>query len=51
LSILKLRKNHHHKTNYGLAYTVIEQDVETIVVILAGARENFYEKLKRYMKS
>ena len=43
---------YHQKTNYELAYTLIEQqDGETIVVILAGTRENFYEELKRYMKS
>ena len=42
---------HHQKTNYELAYALIEQDGETVVVILAGTRENFYEELKRYMKS
>ena len=40
----------HNKANYELAYTVIEEDEETVVVILAGTRENFYEDLKRYMK-
>jgi len=45
------RDIHHQKTNYELAYTVIEQDGETVVIILAGTRENFYEELKRYMKS
>jgi len=45
------RDIHHQKANYELAYTVIEQDGETVVVILAGTRENFYEELKRYMKS
>ncbi len=39
----------HNKTNYELAYTIIEEDDETVVVILAGTRENFYEELKRYM--
>jgi mRNA interferase RelE/StbE len=39
----------YHKTNYELAYTIIEENDETIVVILAGTRENFYEELKRYM--
>jgi len=42
---------YHQKTNYELAYTLIEQDGETVVVVLAGTRENFYEELKRYMKS
>ncbi len=36
--------------NYELAYTVIEEDEENVVVILAGTRENFYKELKRYMK-
>ena len=40
----------HNKTNYELAYTIIEEEDETVVVILAGIRENFYEDLKRYMK-
>lgn len=40
----------YNKTNYELAYTVIEENEETIVVILAGTRENFYEELKRYMQ-
>lgn len=40
----------HNKTNYELAYTIIEEDDETVVVILAGTRENFYEELKRYMR-
>ena len=41
---------YYNKTNYELAYTLIEQDGETVVIILAGTRENFYEELKRYMK-
>ena len=41
----------YSKTNYELAYTVIEENDETVVVILAGTRENFYNELKRYMKS
>ena len=42
----------YNKTDYRLAYTLvqIEPDV-TIVVVLAGTHENFYESLKRYMKS
>jgi len=42
---------YYNKTNYELAYTIIEEDGSTIVVILAGTRENFYEELKRYMKN
>jgi len=41
---------YYSKTNYELAYTIIEDNNETVVVILAGTRENFYTELKRYMK-
>lgn len=41
----------YNKTNYELAYTIIEENNGTIVVILAGTRENFYRELKRYMKN
>ncbi|MCL1858044.1 MAG: type II toxin-antitoxin system RelE/ParE family toxin [Oscillospiraceae bacterium] len=41
----------HANINYELAYTLIEQNGETIVVILAGTRENFYQELKRYIKN
>lgn len=41
----------YNKTNYELAYTIIEESGETVVVILAGTRENFYAELKRYMQS
>lgn len=42
---------YYNKTNYELAYTIVEEDDSTVVVILAGTRENFYEVLKRYMKN
>ena len=41
----------YNKTNYELAYSVEYVDDKIIVVIMAGTRENFYEELKRYMKS
>ena len=41
---------YYNKTNYELAYMLIEQNGKTVVIILAGTRENFYEELKRYMK-
>lgn len=41
---------YYNKTNYELAYTIIEDDDEIVVVILAGTRENLYKELKRYMK-
>lgn len=40
----------YNKTNYEIAYTIIEGNDKTIVVILAGTRENFYAELKKYMK-
>lgn len=39
----------YNKTIYELAYSLIEENGDTIVVILAGTRENFYEQLKRYL--
>lgn len=41
---------YYNKTNYELAYTLVEKPTETIVIVLAGTRENFYEELKRYTK-
>jgi mRNA-degrading endonuclease RelE of RelBE toxin-antitoxin system len=41
---------YHAGINYELAYKVIQRDGETVVVILAGVRGNFYEELKRYIK-
>ncbi|MCL5071310.1 MAG: type II toxin-antitoxin system RelE/ParE family toxin [Actinobacteria bacterium] len=41
----------YNKTNYEIAYTIIEGNDKTVVIILAGTRENFYNELKRYMKS
>jgi mRNA interferase RelE/StbE len=40
----------YNKTNYEIAYTIFEKNGMTIIVILAGTRENFYNELKRYMK-
>lgn len=42
----------HNKTNYELAYFVEEkEDGELLLIIFAGSRENFYDKLKIYIKS
>lgn len=44
----------YNRTNYELAYTIetytdeISGEQKTVVVILAGTRENFYEQLKQY---
>lgn len=38
--------------NYEIAYKLEEnENGELIVVVLAGSRENFYEELKRYLRS
>jgi mRNA interferase RelE/StbE len=40
----------YNKTNYEIAYTIIEDNDKAVVIILSGTRENFYNQLKRYMK-
>jgi mRNA-degrading endonuclease RelE of RelBE toxin-antitoxin system len=42
---------YYNKTNYELAYTIEQVGEEVVVVIMAGTRENFYDQLKRYLKS
>ncbi|MBQ7605370.1 MAG: type II toxin-antitoxin system RelE/ParE family toxin [Firmicutes bacterium] len=48
---------YYNRTNYELAYTIERcemtnsDETELIVVIMAGTRENFYEELKRYLRS
>lgn len=39
---------YHHGVNYELAYVIEEIDGLTVIIILAGTRENFYEDLKKY---
>jgi mRNA interferase RelE/StbE len=42
----------YNKTDYRLAYTLVQIEPDVIVVVvLAGTHENFYEDLKRYTKS
>ena len=47
---------YYNRTNYELAYTVEyvqkedSDEVEAVIVIMAGTRENFYDELKRYWK-
>jgi len=42
----------YNKTDYRLAYTLVEIDPDlVIIVVLAGTHENFYADLKRYMKA
>ena len=46
---------YYNKTNYELAYTIeyIQREdngeVELVIVIMAGTRENFYDQLKAYI--
>jgi hypothetical protein len=40
---------HCNKTNYEISYRIVEKGGRTVVVILAGTRENFYQELKRYI--
>ncbi len=42
---------YYNKTNYELAYTIERLDNIIVIVIMAGTRENFYDQLKKYMKS
>ena len=45
---------YYNRVNYELAYTIEERinretgKRETVVIIMAGTRENFYDELKRY---
>ncbi len=41
---------YHDSVNYEIAYEILEQDGELIIVILAGTRENFYDELNIYIK-
>jgi mRNA-degrading endonuclease RelE of RelBE toxin-antitoxin system len=47
---------YYNRINYELAYTLeyVQQEnsdeVDIVVVIMAGTRENFYDELKRYLK-
>jgi len=43
------RDVYYNKTNYEIAYQIIEIDEQVVVIVLAGTRENFYQELKRYM--
>lgn len=42
---------YHNRTNYELAYRITTlENGDTVVVIMAGTRENFYKEIKRYLK-
>jgi len=51
LAGLHCRDIHYNKTNYEIAYQIIETDEKLVVVILVGTRENFYNEVKRYMRT
>ena len=40
---------YYSKTNYEIAYRIVEENDQAVIVVLAGTRENFYQELKRYM--
>lgn len=43
---------YHDGSNYEVAYTIQEDEEGNLVlIILAGSREQFYQQLKRYIKS
>ena len=42
---------YYNKTNYEIAYKVEFRDGEIVIIIMAGSRENFYDELKRYLKT
>jgi mRNA interferase RelE/StbE len=39
------------KSNYEIAYKIYEENRKSIVVVLAGTRENFYDELKRLVRN
>jgi len=43
------RDIYYNKTNYEIAYQIIEVGEKIVVVILVGTRENLYKEVKRYM--
>lgn len=43
---------YHNGTNYEIAYCIQEDEKGNLVlIILAGTREQFYQELKRYIKT
>ena len=41
---------YYEKVNYEIAYRIIEDNEQLIIIIMAGTRENFYQELKLYIK-
>ncbi len=40
----------YNKTNYEISYTVHIVNDTTVIIIMIGTRENFYNELKKYIK-
>lgn len=41
----------YNKTNYEIAYRIVEvEDGDVVVIIMAGTRENFWDTIKRYIR-
>ena len=40
---------YYAKTNYEIAYVIVENKKKKVIVVLAGTRENFYQQLKHYL--
>lgn len=40
---------YYDRTNYEIAYFVCEKNGGTVIIIMIGSRENFYDDLKRYL--
>jgi mRNA interferase RelE/StbE len=42
---------YYNNTNYEISYTIDNlEDGTTVIIIMAGTRENFYNELKKYLK-
>ena len=42
---------YYRNTNYEIAYYLaVNEQGDTVVIIMAGTRENFWEAIKKYMK-
>lgn len=43
---------YYSRINYEIAYTIeVNEYSDIVVIVMAGTRENFYNQLKKYIKS
>ncbi len=43
---------YYNKTNYEIAYSLVEdENSEVVIIVMAGTRENIYDALKKYIKA